>query len=145
MRPPAMRPPSTLWRHSDFLKLWAGQTVSVFGTMLTKIALPMTALLTLGSSPLQQGMLAAAEAAPAIAAGLFAGVWVDRQRRRPIMIAADAARASLLLTIPAAAVAGRLHMAQLYVVAASEAVFTAFFDAAYPAYLPSLVGRARLV
>jgi MFS family permease len=134
-----------LWRHSDFKKLWAGQTVSIFGTMLTRIALPLTAILTLNSSPLEQGFLQAAEAGPVLITGLFAGVWVDRLRRRPVMISADLARAALLVSIPIAALAGALTMAHLYAVAAAAAAFTAFFDAAYPAYLPTLVGRENIV
>src|SRR5258705_10138594 len=97
-----------LWRHRDFTKLWAGQTVSIFGTMLTRIALPLTALLTLNSSPLQQGFLQAIEGGPVLLVGLFAGVWVDRLRRRPVMIGADLARAALLFSIPVAAFAGAL-------------------------------------
>src|SRR5882724_6874007 len=94
-----------LWRHRDFTKLWAGQTVSIFGTMLTRIALPLIALLTLNSSPLEQGFLQAIEAGPVLVTGLFAGVWVDRLLRRPVMITADLARAALLFSIPAAAFA----------------------------------------
>lgn len=97
-----------LWRHRDFTKFWAGQTVSIFGTMLTQIAFPLTALLTLNSSPLEQGFLQAAQAGPVLMTGLFAGVWVDRIRRRPVMISADLARAALLVSIPAAAFAGAL-------------------------------------
>jgi MFS family permease len=134
-----------LWRHRDFVKLWAGQSVSIFGTMLTRIALPLTALLALDSSPLEQGFLQAIQAGPVLVTGFFGGVWVDRLRRRPVMIAADLARAALLLSIPAAAFASALTMAQLYVVAAAVAVFSALFDAAYPAYLPTLVGRENLV
>jgi predicted MFS family arabinose efflux permease len=134
-----------LWLYRDFTKFWAGQTVSVFGTMLTQIALPLTALLTLNSSPLEQGFLQAAQAGPVLVMGLFAGVWVDRLRRRPLMITADLARAALLVSIPATALAGALTMMQLYLVAAGAAVFTAFFDAACPAYLPTLVGRERIV
>lgn len=141
-----MRSQSTaLWRHREFTKLWAGQTVSVFGTMLTRIALPLTALLALDSNALEQGLLQAIEAGPVLVTGLFAGVWVDRLRRRPVMITADLARAALLLSIPAAAFAGALTMGQLYVVAAATSVFTALFDAAYPAYLPTLVGRENVV
>jgi hypothetical protein len=134
-----------LWRHRDFTKLWAGQAVSLFGSMLTLIALPLTALLTLDSTPLEQGFLQAVQAGPVLVTGLFAGVWVDRLRRRPVMIVADLARAALLLSIPATAFAGRLTMVQLYLVAATVAIFTALFDAAYPAYLPTLVGRDNLV
>jgi MFS family permease len=141
-----MRPqPTGLWRHRDFIKLFAGQTVSTFGSMLTRIALPLTALLALDSSPLEQGFLQAIQAAPVLVTGLFVGVWVDRLRRRPVMIAADLARAILLLTIPVSAFAGALTMGQLYFVAAATAVFTTLFDAAYPAYLPSLVGRENIV
>lgn len=113
--------------------------------MLTRIALPLTALLSLNSSPLQQGLLLAVEAVPVLAAGLFVGVWVDRLRRRPLMIAADLARAAVLASIPVTAFAGRLTMAQLYIVAAIAALFTTVFDAAYPAYLPTLIGRERVV
>jgi MFS family permease len=134
-----------LWRHRDFAKLWAGQSVSIFGSMLTRIALPLTALLALDSSPLEQGFLQAVQAGPVLVTGFVGGVWVDRLRRRPVMISADLARAVLLLSIPAAAVAGALTMAQLYVVAAAVAVFSALFDAAYPAYLPTLVGRENLL
>lgn len=144
---PNLMPPqfTGLWRHRDFTKFWAGQTVSIFGTMLTQVALPLTALLALNSSPLEQGFLQAVQAGPVLVTGLFAGVWVDRLRRRPVMIAADLARAVLLFSIPAAAFAGTLTMAQLYFVAAAAAMFTAFFDAAYPAYLPTLVGRENIV
>jgi len=86
-----------------------------------------------------------AEAGPVLITGLFAGVWVDRLRRRPVMISADLARAALLVSIPIAALAGALTMAHLYAVAAAAAAFTAFFDAAYPAYLPTLVGRENIV
>jgi MFS family permease len=134
-----------LWRHRDFTKLWAGQTVSIFGTMLTRIALPLTALLALNSSPLEQGFLQAVQAGPVLVAGLFAGVWVDRLRRRPVMIAADLARAALLVSIPVTALAGALTMGQLYIVAGATAIFTSLFDAAYPAYLPTLVGRENIV
>ena len=144
--PFSLRPQLTgLWRHRDFAKLWAGQTVSLFGSMLTLIALPLTALLTLNSTPLEQGFLQAVQAGPVLVTGLFAGVWVDRLRRRTVMIVADLIRAALLLSIPAAAFAGKLTIEQLYVVAAATAIFTALFDAAYPAYLPTLVGRENVV
>jgi MFS family permease len=141
-----MRPQlSGLWRHRDFTKLWAGQTVSIFGSMLTRIALPLTALLALDSTPLEQGFLQAIQAGPVLVTGLFAGVWVDRLRRRPVMIVADLARAGLLVSIPVAAFAGGLTMGQLYIVAAATALFTTLFDAAYPAYLPTLIGRQNIV
>lgn len=83
------RPFTGLWRHRDFTWLWAGQTVSVLGSTITREALPYTAILMLGATPLQIGLLGAAGAAPLLLFGLFAGAWVDRLRRRPIMVTAD--------------------------------------------------------
>ncbi|MBA3943526.1 MAG: MFS transporter [Herpetosiphonaceae bacterium] len=134
-----------LWRHRDFMKLWAGQTVSVFGSLIGGTALPFTAILVLKATPLEMGLLAAAGLAPGFAAGLFAGVWVDRLRRRPILIAADLGRALLLATIPLAAFMHQLHITQLYSVAFLNSILTIFFDVAYQSYLPTLVGREEVI
>jgi MFS family permease len=134
-----------LWRNPDFMKLWTGQTVSEFGSVVTRDALPLVALLVLGASPAQMGLVAATGALPALIFGLAAGLWVDRVRRRPIMIAADLGRALLLLTIPAAALLGRLTMSQLYVVGVLAGALTIFFDVAYQSYLPALVEREHIV
>src|SRR5690348_5793477 len=88
MLPVAVQRP-VLWRHAGFLKLWAGQTISEFGSGITYNALPLAAVLTLGASSAQLGLLMAAASAPAVVAGLFAGLWVDRLRRRPLLIATD--------------------------------------------------------
>jgi MFS family permease len=134
-----------LWRNPDFMKLWTGQTVSEFGSVVTRDALPLVALLVLGASPAQMGLVAATGALPALVFGLAAGVWVDRVRRRPIMIAADLGRALLLLTIPAAALLGHLVMSQLYAVGVLVGALTIFFNVAYQSYLPSLVERENIV
>jgi MFS family permease len=136
---------SGLWRHPDFMKLWAGQTISVFGSLITTFALPVVAILTLHASPLQITLLSAAEYAPGLVVSFFAGAWVDRLRRRPILIAADVGRAALLATIPAAALLGVLRIEQLYVVALLVSVLAVFFDVAYRSYLPSLVKREELL
>src|SRR6266511_5736748 len=133
-----------LWRHNDFMRLWAGQTVSQLGSTITREALPYTAILALGASPLQMGLLGAAGAAPLLLLGLFAGVWVDRMPRRPLMIAADVGRALLLLSIPLAYLLGALRIEQLYLVAALAGVLTVFFDVAYQSFLPTLVEREQL-
>jgi len=134
-----------LWRHGDFMRLWAGQTVSQLGSTITREVLPYTAILALGASPLQMGLLGAASAAPLLLLGLFAGVWVDRLRRRPLMIAADLGRALLLLSIPAAYLLGVLHIEQLYLIAALAGILTVFFNVAYHSILPALVERKQLV
>lgn len=141
-----MRSPFTgLWRHSDFRRLWAGQTVSLFGSQVTFLALPLTAVLSLKANAAQMGILGAVEFAPFLLIGLFAGVVVDRLRRRPILIVADFGRALILLSIPIAALLGGLTMLQLYAAGFLTGVLTVFFDVAYQSYLPALVSREALV
>jgi MFS family permease len=137
--------PTSLWRHPDFLKLWAGQSVSLFGSLLTQFALPLLAALMLGAGAGQMALLAAAEVAPGLLLGFFAGVWVDRLRRRPLLIAADIGRALALASIPVAAALGALRIEQLYVVAVLVSVCGVFFDVAYPSFLPTLLRRKELV
>ena len=99
-----------LWQHPDFLKFWTGQTVSLCGSAFTTLALPLTAVLVLGATPWEMGLLAAVGGAPWFLFGPFAGVWVDRVRRRPLLIGTDLARALLLGTIPLAAALGMLRI-----------------------------------
>jgi MFS family permease len=134
-----------LWRHKDFMCLWAGQTVSSLGSTITREALPYTAILTLNATPLQMGLLGAAGSAPLLLFGLLAGAWVDRLPRRPVMVVADLGRALLLLSIPLAYLIGWLGIVQLCAVAALVGILTVFFDTAYQAYLPALVEREQLV
>jgi MFS family permease len=134
-----------LWRHREFLKLWSAQTISVFGDNFTGLALPLIAALTLSATPGQMGILTALERLPFLILGLMAGVWVDRARRRPVLIAGDIGRGIVLLSIPLAAILGALGMPQLYVVGIVVGTFTLFFDVAYQAYLPALVERRQLV
>ena len=134
-----------LWQHDDFLRLWSGQTISVFGSMIGGTALDFTAILVLGATPVQLGVLNAMRLAPGLLAGLFAGAWVDRLHRRPLLIGADVGRALVLASLPLAALLGALHIAQVYVVALLVSILSVFFDVAYQAYLPALVGKHELV
>lgn len=134
-----------LWQHANFLRLWTGQTISQFGSQITLLALPLTAALTLHATPAEMGILSAAETAPFLLVGLFAGVWVDRLRRRPILLVTDFARGILLLAIPLAALLGALTIGLLYAVAFLVGILTVFFEVAYQSFLPALVGREQLV
>ena len=129
--------------HGDFRKLWAGQTVSAFGTLLG--ALSLTALVYLDASPPQLGLLYMAQGAPALAFSLFAGVWVDRLPRRVLLIASDVGRAVALLSVPLAAAFGELRIEQLYIVAFVTGTLDVAFRLAYRAYLPSLVEQDQLI
>jgi MFS family permease len=109
------------------------------------LALPLIAALTLDATPWQMGLLSAAGAAPILFVGLFAGVWVDRLRRRPLLIAMDIGRAALLLTIPVTSAFGLLRIEILYVVALLVGALTVLFDVAHLSFIPSLIERERLV
>ena len=134
-----------LWRDGEFLKLWSGQAISEIGSQISMLALPTVAILLLGATPFQVGLLAALETLAFPALGLFAGVYVDRLRRRPIMIACDLGRLLALASVPVAFAFNVLTMEQLYVVALVTGVGTVFFDVAYQSYLPALIARGDLV
>ena len=136
----------SLWRRRDFMRLWAGQTVSVFGSEVTELALPLAAVLTLNATAFQMGLLAAAGMAPWIAFALLVGVWVDRRlRRRWILVAADLGRAAILLSVPVAAVLHVLSLGQLFVVAFAAGCLTLAFNVAWGSYLNVLVPREQLI
>ncbi|HKW78056.1 MAG TPA: MFS transporter [Candidatus Limnocylindria bacterium] len=135
----------SLWRHADFLKLWVGQTISRLGSVVTRTALPLVALLVLGAGPRELAYLVISGSAAVLLVGLVAGAWVDRLQRRPLLIVTDVIRAGLLLSVPLAQVLGALRMEQLYVVAFLEGCLSVLFSSAYPAYVPSLIGVDRVV
>jgi MFS family permease len=135
----------SLWRHSDFMKLLIGQAISQLGTQVTLLALPFTAILLLDATSFEVGLLGALEFLPFIVIGLPAGVWVDRLKRKPILIMADVGRFLALASIPVGHLLGLLHISQLYGVAVVVGACTVLFDVAYQSYLPSLVAREQLV
>jgi MFS family permease len=137
--------PASLWRHADFLKLLSAQTVSLLGSQVSMLALPLTAILLLRATPLQVGLLGAAQYLPFLLVGLPAGAWVDRLPRRPVLIVADVGRFVILLSVPITYAAGALSLWLLYPVAFAAGLLTVFFDVAHQSYLPSLVSREQLV
>jgi MFS family permease len=139
------RPRGGLWSHSDFMKLWTGQTISEFGTPISQIAIPWLAIKNLNASAFEVATLGAVQFLPFLLFTLPAGVWVDRLQRRLVLIVGDAGRALLLLSIPVAYAFGELTLAQLYVVGFLVGILTVFFDVAYQSYLPALVEREQLV
>jgi MFS family permease len=134
-----------LWHHLDFRRLWIGETVSQFGTMVSQLALPLVAILVVHASTFQVGLLATFEMLAFLVIGLPAGAWVDRMRYRWVLIVNDLLRAAALASIPVAQALGVLSIGQLYVVALLTGVCTVFFDVAYQSYLPQLVDRSALV
>jgi MFS family permease len=134
-----------LWHHLDFRRLWIGETVSQFGTMVSQLALPLVAILVVHASTFEVGLLAACQTAAFLVVGLPAGAWVDRMRFRSVLILNDLLRALAMGSIPVAAALGVLTIGQLYAVALLVGICTVFFDVAYQSYLPELVDRALLV
>ncbi len=127
------------------MKLWTGQSISELGSQVSQLAIPWIAAVGLHASPLEFSILGMLGFLPFILFALPAGVWVDRLRRRPILIAGDLARAAILILIPLLWFLDALRMWQLLVLQFAIGIFTVFFDVAYQSYLPALVEREELV
>ncbi len=138
-------PRGGLWRHPDFLRLWSAQTVSQLGSQVSQLALPLAAILVLDASAFEVALLGTVEFLPFLLFALPAGVWVDRLRRKPILVLGDLGRAAALASVPVAYAFDALTIWQLYAVGFLVGVGTVFFDVAYQSYLPSLVDRSQLV
>lgn len=130
---------TSLWTHRDFMKLWAGDTVSVFGSELVLFALPLIAVQLLDADAFEMGVLATVESAAFLLISLPAGAWVDRLPKKAVIVSGDLLRAAMLLTIPLTWAFDALSMTQLYLVAAGVGIVTVFFDIANQSYLPELV------
>jgi predicted MFS family arabinose efflux permease len=135
-----------LLRQPEFVKLWSAQAISQLGDQVTLLALPLVAVLTLDASAAQMGLLTAAELMPHLLFSLFAGVWIERRsHRRKLMIAADIARAGLLVSVPLAAAFDVLTFPQLYAVAFAVGSFAVLFDISWATLFPAVVPRRDLV
>ena len=142
---PDERPGPSLWHNSAFQRFWAAATVSIFGSLVTRVALPFVAIVQLNADAVGVALVRSMELVAGLGFGLVAGAWVDRLRRRPVLIWADLGRAGLLSLIPLAWLGGWLSLPLLLVVTLLTAVLTTFFDAADNAFLPTIVPRADLV
>ncbi|GCE31748.1 MFS transporter [Dictyobacter alpinus] len=138
-------PFGALWRHADFLKVWAGETVSMVGSQVTTIALPLTAVLLFKATSIELGFLYAAGFAPFLFLTLLAGVWIDHQRRRPILLVTNIGQAILLSLIPLLALIGWLRMEYLYLIAVLVGCLAVFTSLAFQAFLPALIPRDDLL
>ena len=142
--PAPARARDTLLANSDFVKLWAGETISLIGSQVTQFALPLVAVLTLRSTVFEVGVLNALRFVPVIIISLFAGVWLDRRRRRPVLIAAALASAVMIGLVPLSSALGLLSIGLLYVVALLAGSLTVISDVGSLAYVPFLVERRHL-
>jgi MFS family permease len=136
---------SALYRHADFRRLWAGQTVSQLGSQISQLALPLVAVVSLEVSAFKVSLLGMFDMLPFLLFALPAGAWVDRVARRRVLIAADIGRALALGSVPVAAIVADITFVQLCAVGFVTGTLTVFFDVAYQSYLPSLVEQDALV
>jgi MFS family permease len=136
---------SSLWRARNFVLLWAGQSISEVGSQVTMLALPLLATISLKATTFQVAALSAASSLAFLLFALQAGAWVDRRRKRPILVWSDVLRALVIATVPIAYAFDALTIWQLYAVAMASSVLTVFFDVAYQSFLPFLVRREQLV
>ncbi len=143
--PTVERTAGSLWHNPGFLKLWVGETVSEFGSQITQIAIPLAAAVALDATPAEMGILSALQMLPFLLISLPAGVWVDRMRRKPILIAGDLVRGIALLSVPVAGITGHLSILLLYAVSLITGAATVFFDVSYQSYMPALVEREHLI
>ena len=128
----------------DFRQLWTGDTISQFGTQIGAIALPLMAVTLLAADDFQMGLLATFESLAFLVIGLPAGAWVDRMRKRSVLIAGDVVRGVALLVLPVAWLLDVLSFPMLLIIATAVGVATVFFDVAYQSYLPDLVPGPRI-
>ncbi|HWT32576.1 MAG TPA: MFS transporter [Microbacterium sp.] len=134
----------SLWHDRNFLTMWSGQALSQFGEQVSLLGIPVLAVVLLQSTAFEVGVLDAAGLAAFLLIGLPAGAWIDRMRKRHVMIAADVVRALALASIPVLWALGVLHIWQLYAVAFVIGVATVFFDVSYQSVIPSLVRHDQI-
>jgi predicted MFS family arabinose efflux permease len=126
------------------MKFWVGQSIAVFGAQFSPLAIQVIAY-RLGATPFQFGILAFLNTVPFLILGLFAGLWLDRHRRRRVLILSDVGRSLVLFSIPVSAILYVVTLDMLYVVTCAAGVLTVFFEIGYQAYVPSLVEREQIV
>jgi MFS family permease len=134
-----------LWKNPDFLKLWSAKTISWLGSHVSFLAVPMTAVLLLEATPFQMGFLIAAETVPYLLFSLFIGTWVDRLKRRPLLVMADLGRGLFAFGIPLLALFNGLSIEALILLAFLIGILTVVADVAEEAYFPVLIGREQLI
>lgn len=135
----------SLWRNQAFVNLWAGQLISLTGSHVTFLALPLVVVLTLNASAWEVGLLGAFSTLPALVLALPGGVWVDRFEKRRIIVLCDLCRAGLLLLVPLAVVTGWLSLPLLLLIAFAVGIFDILFEIAYRSILPGLLARQELI
>ena len=133
-----------MWQHRDFVKLWAAQMVSLGGSHVSRLAMPLIAVVLLQASASEMGVIAALGACGSVLGALCAGPYVDRLPRRTVMVVVDLARGLLCALIPLASLSGRLSIDHLYITSFLFGLLSVVFDVASLSFLATLVRRDDL-
>ncbi|TMR95388.1 MFS transporter [Nonomuraea basaltis] len=131
-------------RNPDFLRFLSSHVANELGANISRVALPLVAVLVLHAGPAEVGLLASLQTIAFLVIGLPTGVWVDRMRRRRVMMAADLIRFVLLASIPVAAELGVLSIGMMFAVALLMGLAQVFNDVADQTYLPDLISNRQL-
>ncbi|WP_228979444.1 MFS transporter [Streptomyces sp. DH12] len=142
--PPAGPPVPSLWRHRDFTAYWLGESAARVGVQVTALVLPLLAVVELDATSSQAGLLNGAQFVPYLLFTLVAGVWVDRLRPRPFLVATNLARAALLTLVPVLLWLDVLGLGLLYATGFAIGVLAVLYDLSSSTYLPVLIGKDRL-
>ncbi|MEW1612893.1 MULTISPECIES: MFS transporter [unclassified Streptomyces] len=137
-------PPKSLWHSRDFLTFWSGEAFSLFGAQITNLALPLTAVLVYDATPQQMGLLSFLQLSPYLFLSLLFGVWVDRSRRKPLMLAANAIRMVLIASVPLLSALHLLTVEGLLLIACLVGTCSVLFDVSWMSFVPTLVKDRRL-
>jgi MFS family permease len=140
---PGRRRRGGLLHDHDFRLLWIGETASALGSHVTRLALPLVAVVTLDATTFQVSLLTAVTWLPWLVIGLPAGGWVDRLRPRPVMLICDGSSLVVLLSVPVAAWAGALTFGHLLAAALLVGAAAVFFQTAQQVYLPAIVASEK--
>lgn len=136
--------PKPLMRIPDFQKLVLSATTSNLGAQVSLLALPLIAILGLHASAAQVGLLAALGTLPYLLVGLPVGAWLERARLKPVLFSAAMGRAAVLSCVPILWALHRVDIVVLDWTAVLVGFMSTFYDIAWQAYLPALVGNSRL-
>ena len=135
-------PPSP---RSSFRRFWAAAAISSMGSAVTAVAMPVLVVQQLGATPFEVGIVNAAQFLPYAALGLIAGVYVDRWRRKPVLVWASVGRACSLGAVPVLWLSGVLQVWMLVIALLFFGAFSVFGFAATQSLLPRLVPRGGMI
>lgn len=136
---------TSLWRNRDFMVLWSGRTLSEVGDAVSLLAIPLLAVTVLDATAVEVGILSATRMVAYLFLSLPAGVWVDRMRKRRVMVVCHLVRAGLVATVAVGAWAGWVTMAHLWIVALLSSVCTVLYETAHQSFLPAVVPGGQLL